>query len=177
MKEIKDFIVSNETKFLNINETFNRFASLVRKEIRIVNNNTSESLFAKELELSDQRRDGYYMSIRLITRAYLVHPDSELKFAAQRIDKLLNKFGDIRHLAYDQETVLITKFCSEIASLKEETDKLNLGEWIDFLEKENIAFRYYQDDIEREQAITETVSRSNLSETRRMKYIMILFSE
>lgn len=151
MTDIKNIIVEDPGSYPIIEkESVGNFISAYNDEMKYYKMLGLNSTLVTNAEDSDINRDSYYRSIVLIIKAYEKHSDPKVQEYSIKLLELINKYGDLRYIPYDDETVYIQNFCKEIRNYKVELQQLHLDEWIDMLEKENIRFQYLMDDMKRE---------------------------
>lgn len=151
MTDIKNIIIEESGTYPITEEgSVGNFIAAYNDEMKYYEMLGLNSTLVTNAEDSDIDRDSYYRSIVLIVKAYEKHSDAKIQGYAAKLLEVIDKYGDLRYIPYDDETICIQNFCREIRCYKEELQQLHLNEWIDILEKENIRFQYLMDDMKRE---------------------------
>jgi hypothetical protein len=100
-----------------------------------------KSAVTEELEAADVLRDSINSGMNGAVKSALNHFNADVKKAANRVWVVLNSFGNISVLAYDEETVSIRKLNAELtANYAAEVQVLGLTEWLAELTNKNDAF-------------------------------------
>ncbi|NDW17694.1 hypothetical protein D0T53_02035 [Dysgonomonas sp. 216] len=166
MTDVKNLIETTGARYLNVDDIYERFLDLYQKEYAIVNKE-SKTHCSKILEDSDAKRDDYHRAIELIIKANLRHPDEDMRNNAKMLQQIFDKYGDLRPLPYDEETLALKKFCSDMEEQKELLAEFHLDEWVDILKKENDQFEEffekYQTSFENRRVSLKSI-RSNIDQ-------------
>ena len=149
MSEVKILVESTGAKYLDVEDTFREFVSFYDKENNLLKQEARTSC-GKKVEESDTRRDDYHRGIELIIKGNLRHSKPEIREAAKALKVILDRFGDLRPLPYEQETETIIKFCNDMEKQKRFLDILHLSEWIEMLKAENNTFQKYFNQFEQD---------------------------
>lgn len=166
MTEVKNLIASIGPGLLNIDSLFKNFTSLYNKEAQVIQSLGMSNSSAKQLESSDQKRDDFYWAIGLIVKSHTKHIDKEIQEAAKRLLKVINKYGNLRYVPYEEETIQISNFCHEIKNYPNEVKMLDLASWIEMLEDENIRFNDYYNSMKQEMVLIDKANTGKLKVVR-----------
>lgn len=151
MTDIKNIITEELGPYQGIEASLQaNFITAYNDEMKYYEMLGLNSTLVINTEDSDIDRDSYYRSIVLIVKAYEKHTDPKMQQCASKLQGVIDKYGDLRYIPYDDETICIQNFCRDMKVHKAELECLHLNEWIDMLEKENIRFQYLMDDMKRE---------------------------
>jgi len=142
MTEVKNIIEAAGARYLNIEDIFSEFVELYEKENCLLKKE-NKTQCSNMVEESDTKRDDYHRGIELIIKGNLRHSDLTVRSAAKKLKQILDKYGDLRPLPYDEETVAINNFCADMDKQKSLVEKLHLTEWVEMLKTENNTFQQY----------------------------------
>lgn len=159
MTEVKNIIESIGPDSLDVSCLFKSFLEAYRHESIDVQNPSLSSNIIKMLEESDEKRDNYYRGIELITKGFLRHGDRVKKNAAETVYRIIKRYGDIRYISYEDETVLVKNFCLELKRYPQEVKSLHLDDWLEMLDSENNTFQYLLDSIKKELIFMEPTQK------------------
>lgn len=140
-KIVSAAIVSRtENMAVNINSLFSIFGDLLNKE-DIAVASLRKSGLTDPIAESDNYRDMIYRGLVLYVQAYLHSADTAQREAAQRIQVLIDNYGDIRTKSYNEETAAIYNLLQDMQNkLSEQIETIDLNEWISNLEAANNKF-------------------------------------
>lgn len=167
MTEVKGLISSFGSIFLNIDTLFNKF--LVNYEQH--HENIKKMGFSADainiLEKSDKKRDDYYYSIAFIVKAYTKHIDEKIRAGATKIEEIINKYGNLKYIPYEEETIQLSKLCYELTQYPNELNSMHLNEWITMLNDENEAFKNFYYVINQQLVFLDKIKnfRSNVDDS------------
>lgn len=100
-----------------------------------------KSAVTEELETADVLRDSIFSGMKGAVKSALNHFNADVKKAASRVWVVLNSFGNISVLAYDEETVSIRKLNTELTTnYAADVQMLGLDVWLTELTDKNDAF-------------------------------------
>jgi len=167
MTEVKNLIATVGPAQLNIDSIFNDFSAAYNKESDVIHSLGLSPNSANRLESSDQKRDDFYWAIGLIIKSHTKHIDINIRNSAKKLEKILNKFGNLRYEPYEEETMLISNFCHELKNFPQEVKLLGLKDWLDMLEDENIRFNDYYNSMKQEMVIVGKNSTGKLKDIRK----------
>lgn len=150
MTEMKNAIEAIGPALLDIDGLFNNFIQVYDREYKNLEDPSLSHSTMKKLEEYDEKRDNYYRGIELITKGSLRHKDPKVREAAILISDIIKRYGDIRYIPYEDETILMKNFCLELKRYSTELKILHLEEWIEMLDCENNSFQYLIDTVKKE---------------------------
>jgi hypothetical protein len=100
-----------------------------------------KSVLSDELETVDQPRDNTFRGSVDSVKSALNHFDANVKKAASKVMVVLNSFGNVAALPYDEETIAIRKLATELrGTCANEISLLALEPWLTVLETQNDNF-------------------------------------
>jgi len=100
-----------------------------------------KSAVTGDIDDADALRDSINSGMNGIVKSALNHFDADVKKAANRVWVVLNSFGNISILSYDEETASIRKLSSELtANYAADVQLLGLDGWLTELTNKNDAF-------------------------------------
>jgi len=158
MTEVKSLIASFGSNLLNIDSLFRTFSSFYEQEHSTIQSLGLSPYSAQLLEESDKKRDDYYWAIGLIIKANTKHIDEKIRNAAGKIEKILDRYGNLRYVPYEEETIQLNRFCRELNKYPGDLGLMHLNEWIKILNDENEVFKDYYNAIKQEMFFLNTGS-------------------
>ena len=106
----------------------------------------SKSSYTEQLAAADDRRDMIFRGLADTILAAQNHYKDENMAAAKKLSIVLNTFGNIANVSYDEETALISKLAEEFqGNYFIEIGILGLSEWVEELKKSNTVFSTLKD--------------------------------
>lgn len=164
MTEVKGLLSSFGASLLQIDSLFDNFLLNYQKHHRNFQEMGLSPHSINLLEESDNKRDDYFWSIALLTRAYTKHIDSKVVDAAYRIEAIINKYGNLKYIPYEEESIQLTKFSNELSKYPSDLNLLHLTEWVKMLNDENEVFKDYYNSIRQELIFLDKIKnfRSNI---------------
>jgi hypothetical protein len=116
------------------------YAALIAKEYEVYEV-VRKSDLTEQLEDADLLRDTTYSGIVGTIRAALNHYDATVVKAAETLLPVIDQFGNVALLAYDDETAAVYKFGDLLMNKYEaEIVKLQIEKWVEILQDQNNAF-------------------------------------
>lgn len=149
--------INSETEAVQFNEAFEK----LDQELRV----DKGSIFTEPLQKRDTRRDNTWRAIDGRVKATLLCPFEEEAEAAKRLKRIIDLYGDVRKLSYNEETGAITNLTGDLLSRNNSTDVNTVGltNWVGALRDENIAFKDLQNQRDTEAAFKTS---GNVKEAR-----------
>lgn len=138
--EFRDLIIRFNPQTLKIEPQFNVWLPLFAQEDTAMNR-ISKSILTDDLKVADRRRNTTYSGMVQVNKGIANHFWEEPRVAAQRIQVVLDTFGSIARMPFDEKTAAITNLLQELKGARAEDIKaINLATWVDELERVNNDF-------------------------------------
>ena len=102
--------------------------------------NEGSSALTIQLANVDTYRDNLYKGFCLIVEGNLNHFDANIVASAQRITRIIDKYGNPTNLPYDQETTKLASLIADLEAASADVDKLSLLQWVPVIKKANTDF-------------------------------------
>lgn len=149
--------INSEEEAANFNEAFAK----LDEELRV----DKGSIFTQPLQESDQRRDNTWRAIDARVKATLLCPIEEEVAAATRLKRIIDLYGDVRKLSYNEETGALTNLTGDLQNRENGADVtlLGLSNWVAALSNENTTFKDLQNQRDTEAAFKNS---GNVKEAR-----------
>lgn len=106
------------------------FTTALDNEELILEKQQRRSLYTPSLTTLDKARDNALRGIHFCVKNDLQHFKPEVVLSAQKLDAVLDKFGDLRELPYIQENGAIENLCQELEILKSDVQAIGAAEWV-----------------------------------------------
>lgn len=126
-------LVSNQLSSLPENKAAKftgDFTAALDNEELILEKQQRRSLYTPSLTTLDKARDNALRGIHFCVKNDLQHFKPEVVLSAQKLDAVLDKFGDLRELPYIQENGAIENLCQELEILKSDVQAIGAAEWV-----------------------------------------------
>ncbi|HEY4785917.1 MAG TPA: DUF6261 family protein [Bacteroidales bacterium] len=155
--EFNDSVILLGADKLDISEPYQAYTPFYNQEQKALLL-VRGSVFTKQIEDADKDRDDIYGGFADAIKSALKHFNLEKRAAANRIQNLLDTYGDVPRKSYDQETADITKLTGELSSTyKTDITTLALTDWVTELGTRNTAF-----DTLKKSRTTEGANKTDL---------------
>lgn len=138
--EVDNLIDESGSTALSLDDQSALFKSVLAREFEALGV-IRKSALSDELEVADQPRDDTFRGTVDTAKAGLNHYDPEVRKAAAKVMVVLDSFGNVAALPYNEETIAISKIKTELTTkFANEVDTLGLAPWLTVLETQNTAF-------------------------------------
>lgn len=138
--EFKDSVTQYGAEELNILEKYNVYVPFYNQEqsvLQLIRKSASTEMIAN----ADMERDNLHRGFADAVKSALNHFNPDKQAAANRIQILLDQYGNVARKPYDVETAALTKMVSEMnGTYKADVTLLALTDWVQELDARNKAF-------------------------------------
>ncbi|MDR2038444.1 MAG: DUF6261 family protein [Bacteroidales bacterium] len=151
--EFKDVVEQYTPQALKIEQPFNDFLTFYTnagEALKIIRKNAATEQMAE----ADNARDSLFRGFADSVKSYHNHFDGTRREAAGRLQIILDQYGDIARMPYNQETTSINNFLQDIYIRADEVDILRLSDLASQLDTENKAFDALMKDHDDETAVS-----------------------
>jgi hypothetical protein len=156
--EFRDLIIRFNPTQLNVADVFNNLYLPVYAQEDEAFMFIRKSSFTIKLSDYDDRRDRSVIGITRLVKASTYHFRPEIADAANRINILLESYGNVAQKSYDKETADITNLVNEFrGTYANDVEILNFREWVDEMDAANQDF-----DALRKERYTEAAQKTEL---------------
>lgn len=140
MTDFSDLVKANGADALGIKKLYASFTSLYKCESEALNQ-VQKSALTEEIAQADDKRDDTYRGLAYMVKSALNHFDSNVQAAAQRLQVVLDSYGNLAVKGYNEETAGIGKLVGELQT-KYATDaaSVSITDWAVQLNADNDAF-------------------------------------
>jgi hypothetical protein len=142
MTDIDGLITTFQPTELGIDNTYPAFKAALQSE-DVAMRAEAGSLKSKSIEEADNLRDKTWQAISLRVKAAKLSPFANEAESAEVIGRILDKYGDVRALSYNEETAALTNLITDLQA-PANTDHLNrvaISRWVAELKTENEKFQ------------------------------------
>jgi hypothetical protein len=142
MTDVDRSITSIQPTELGIDTTYPAFkAALSAEEIAL--RAEAGSLKSKPLDQLDKLRDKTWQAILLRVKAAKLSPFANEAESAEVVQRIIDKYGDVRSLSYNEETAAITNLVTDLqaTALTDHLNRLVIQRWVAELKNENEKFQ------------------------------------
>ena len=138
--EVDELIAAKTPEVLGIEAQYAIYKTLFGNEYEAFDI-IRKSAVTEDLDDADALRDSINSGMNGVVKSALNHYDADVKKAASRVWVVLNSFGNISVLTYNEETVSIRKLNAELtANYTAEVQLLGLDGWLTELVNKNDEF-------------------------------------
>ncbi len=139
--EFKTLIEEFTAEKLKIEELFTKnYLPLYAQQDEAILKITKNS-FTEARENADEKRDNTFRGMQNMVKANLCHFDPSVVEAAKRLKIVFDTYGYIYRLPLQEETSAVYNFVQELkGKYSKDVEMLKIKDWVDVLEKDNIAF-------------------------------------
>ena len=128
-------------RILGIETPYAEYQKAYEDEIQLLDL-IRKSEFTQEIVKQDEERDNIFFGFKSAVNSAKVHHDRSLRPTAEKINFVLDRYGNIARKRFNEETAAIDDLIRELRSSKmEEINVLKLNDWVLALERENNKFK------------------------------------
>lgn len=136
----KDLVVKSTPAALKIETLFTAYLSCYAKEMEALNL-VKKSAISDDLSEADAARDGIFRGMSDAIKSALNHFNADMREAANRLQILLDRYGNVSVKTFEAETGAINSLIADLnTSYTADVTKLQLAPWVSELAQRNKAF-------------------------------------
>ena len=128
-------------QIIGINDTFVEYKATYAEEVALLDF-IHKSEFTQQIVEQDKERNKAFFALKSTVNAAKFHYDKNLRPVADRVDFVLETYGNIASRTYNEKTAAIDDVVRELRDTRMgEMNQLNLTPWVNALDRENIRFK------------------------------------
>lgn len=142
MTDVKNLVTTATPAALNLDEVFVRFDTAYSSLDSVLRVDTG-SVKTEQLVEADGGRDNTWSAVNMRTKATLLSPISKEAESAKIVKRVLDLYGNVRQLSYNEETALITNLVDDLEKAENAAHCATMGitRWVTALKTQNIDFQ------------------------------------
>jgi len=141
MTDVDSQIATTTPETLGIASQYPVFKAMLNKEDITIRVEDGSSL-SKTVDQLDKRRDKTWSAIANRVRATLRSPVVEEAESAILVERVINQYGNVRNISYNEETAAINNLVTDLQSetYVPHVEKIGLTGWVEELKNQNEQF-------------------------------------
>lgn len=155
--DVKDGIDKATPAVLNLETIYPKLEAAYQQLDKVLRVDTG-SVKTEQLAEADTRRDNTWSALNLRVKANLLSPIQKEVDAARLIKRVIDLYGNVSRLSYNEETGLITNLVDDLEKEENTAHCATLGitRWIAALKEQNEAFQSLLNERNKEYANKES---------------------